>query len=71
MAVAEGQIGAAFCECFALRIAEAGLGEVAKIDQRARGIAGAGQRAVAGKSGRRRLHACDQTLQPLDQWHGA
>ena len=63
--------GAALLQRVAARIVKASLGEVAKTEQRSRGVAGADQHAIAGERGDRRIDAFDQALQALDQRHRA
>ena len=66
-----GCLDAALLQRVVARLVEAGLGEIAKAEQRTRGIAGADQHAVARKGRDRRVDALDQPLQPFDQRHGA
>ena len=51
------RLDAALLQRVAARLVEAGLGKIAKAEQRTRGVAGADQHAVAGK-GRDRRHRC-------------
>ncbi len=53
------------------RLLEVGRGQIAKAEQRPRGVAGADELALARKRQHRRIDAFDQALQPLDQRHGA
>ncbi len=71
MADADRLLDAALLQRVAAGIVEAGLGEVAKTEQRSRGVAGADEHAVARERGDRRVEAFDQALQPLDQRHRA
>ena len=65
------RLDAALLQRVVARLVEAGLGEIAKAEQRTRGVAGADEQAVARKRGDRRIDAFDQPLQPFDQRHGA
>ena len=71
VADADRRLDAALLQRVAARLIEAGLGEIAKAEQRTRGVAGADEHAVAGEGGDRRIDAFDQALQPLDQRHRA
>ncbi len=71
VADADRLLGEALLQRVAAGIVKAGLGEVAKTEQRSRGVAGADEHAVAGKRGDRHIDAFDQALQALDQRHRA
>ena len=71
MAAADTPFGAALVQRLVARLREAGLGQIAKAEQRSRGVAGADQRAVAVERSDRRIDAFDQPLQPLGQRHEA
>ena len=71
MADADRRLDAALLQRVAARLLEAGLGQIAKAEQRPRGVAGADEHAVARKRRDRRIDAFDQALQPFDQRHRA
>ena len=68
---ADRRLDAALAQRLAARLIEAGLGEIAKVEQRTRGVAGADEHAVACEGRDRRIDAFDQALQPFDQRHRA
>ena len=71
VADANSGLGAALLQRVVAHLVKAGAGEIAKAEQRTRGVAGADQRAVAGEGGDRRIDAFDQASQPFGQRHRA
>jgi hypothetical protein len=63
-------LDAALLQGIVTRAIKPGLGEIAKAEQRARGVAGADEQAIAGKGRDRHLDALHQPLQPFEQRHG-
>ena len=64
------RLGAALLQRLVARVLEAGLTEIAKPKQPARGIARAHHHTVTRKRGNRRIDALDQLSQPLGERHG-
>ena len=71
VADADRRLDAALHQRVVARCLQAGLGEIAKAEQRTRGVAGADKHAVARECGDRRIDAFDQALQSFDQRHRA
>ncbi len=69
VADADRRLDAALLQRVVARFVEAGLGEIAKTQQRSRGVAAADKHAVARERRDRRIDAFDQPLQPLQQRH--
>ncbi len=69
VAGADRPLDPAVGERFAARGVEASFGKTGEAEQRAGGLAGADEQAVAREGYDRRLDTFHQTLQPLDQRH--